>query len=477
MRKMNQLLRYLLFLLLLGLTAGPTAVYSQTNDADPDANEGEAEGPRLHIVQSGETLTSIALLYDTTVEALQRLNSIVDPSLLYVGQELLIPGSGGEVVIQVVIQAGDTLAGLAAAYNASEAELAETNRLINPYHLVAGQSLAVVSRTEEGEPQTITGIPHLTRVGETPLMLAVRYNLSVAELAAANDLAWPPRLLAGQRLRIPDEERPYRPLSGEWAQISVAPLPLVQGETAVVYVENVADGLPSGYLAGQPLRFTPYEEGYIALLGFDAFTEPGAYELELGGGGSQPWRPFNQSVVLISGNYGAQMITLSPALAPLLEPQVRADEDALLQPIYSQFQAERQWDSLFRSPVTTTVMTAGYGIARAYNGGGYNVFHAGVDFAGPTGTIILAAAPGEVIFNDQLEVRGNTVIINHGWGVMTSYAHLERSLVTVGQQVNIGQIIGEMGSTGLSTGPHLHWELRIMNVPVNGLSWTRRPYP
>ena len=194
---MNRLFTFLLLLLLIG--AGPTAVYSQDADSDAPA-ESESPIPRLHVVQSGETLTSIALLYDTSVEALQRLNSISDPSLLYVGQELLIPGGGGaEIFTQATIQAGDSLAGLAAAFNSTEAAIIEINRLMNPYHLVAGQSLAVISRTGSENRNVIVGRPHLVKTGETPLMLAVRYNLSLAELTAVNDLPWPPRLYAGQR--------------------------------------------------------------------------------------------------------------------------------------------------------------------------------------------------------------------------------------------------------------------------------------
>jgi murein DD-endopeptidase MepM/ murein hydrolase activator NlpD len=472
---MNRLFTFLLLLLLIG--AGPTAVYSQDNENGDLPAESESTIPRLHVVQSGETLTSIALLYDTSVEALQRLNNISDPSLLYVGQELLIPGGGGaEIITQLTIQAGDTLAGLAAAYHTTEADLIAANRLMNPHHLVAGQSLVVVSRTGSENPDVVAGRPHLTQTGETPLMLAVRYNLSLAELTAVNELPWPPRLYPGQRLRLPDE-RPYQFLSGEWTRVTISPLPLAQGETVSVYVESLAEGLPTGYLAGRPLRFTPRDEGYVALVGLDAFTPPGAYELQLEGGGTRPWRPFQQPVAVVSANYGTQMVVVPPELATLLEPEVRANEDAFLRPIYSQFTAEQKWDGLFQMPVGEPIITAGYGIGRAYNGGAYDIYHTGIDFAAPVGTLVFASANGEVVFSDDLELRGKTIIINHGLGVMTGYFHLERSLVEVGQEVAAGEMIGEIGSTGLSSGPHLHWDVRLMDVPVNGLQWTRRPFP
>lgn len=475
---MNRIWRLFLFLLLIsGMASGPAAVHGQADDNEDAPAESEGTRPRLHVVQSGETLTSIALLYDTTAEILQRLNNIADPSLIYPGQELLIPGGGSdEVITLVTIQAGDTLAGIAAAFQTSEAALMEANRLIVPHFLVAGQSLAVVSRTGSEEPQPVTGRPHYVRAGDTPLTIAARHNLSLAELAADNELGWPPRLYPGQRLRLPDE-RPYQYLTGDWAQITVTPLPLIQGETATVYVENLAEGQPAGSLGGQPLRFVPRGAGYVALVGLDAFSPPGAYALQLDGAGAQPWRPFQQPVALVSGNYGTQMVVVPPELASLLAPEVRANEDAFLTPIYGQFTPEQFWDGLFQLPVTNTVVTAGYGIARAYNGGTYDIYHTGVDFAGPVGTPIVAAANGQVVFSDALELRGNIVIINHGLGVMTAYFHLERSLVEVGQMVTAGETIAEMGSTGLSSGPHLHWDLRIMDVPVNGLQWMRQPFP
>ena len=85
----------------------------------------------------------------------------------------------------------------------------------------------------------------------------------------------------------------------------------------------------------------------------------------------------------------------------------------------------------------------------------------------------MAAAAGTVVYSDTLPLHGNTLIVDHGLGVMTAYYHLSTYHVSFGEHVESGQIIGEGGSTGLSSGPHLHWDLRVANVPVNGLQWTR----
>jgi murein DD-endopeptidase MepM/ murein hydrolase activator NlpD len=116
-------------------------------------------------------------------------------------------------------------------------------------------------------------------------------------------------------------------------------------------------------------------------------------------------------------------------------------------------------------------ITAPYCDALSYNGGPVEIFHTGVYFAGTIGTEIRAPAAGTVVFSDTLTLRGSSVIVDHGLGVMTGYYHLSKILVPVGEAVTIGQIIGEGGSSGLSSGPHLHWDLRILNVPVDPMPW------
>jgi murein DD-endopeptidase MepM/ murein hydrolase activator NlpD len=94
-----------------------------------------------------------------------------------------------------------------------------------------------------------------------------------------------------------------------------------------------------------------------------------------------------------------------------------------------------------------------------------------VDFAGPVGTPIYAPAAGTVVYSDTMALHGGTVIVDHGLGVMTAYYHLSEIRVEPGRQVAAGDLIALGGSTGLSNGPHLHWDLRILDIPVNGLQW------
>jgi murein DD-endopeptidase MepM/ murein hydrolase activator NlpD len=82
-----------------------------------------------------------------------------------------------------------------------------------------------------------------------------------------------------------------------------------------------------------------------------------------------------------------------------------------------------------------------------------------------------------VVLADQLVVRGNALMIDHGWGLLTGYWHLSTIEVAVGQRVERGDLIGRIGNTGLSTGSHLHWEVWANGVNVNPLQWLDPFYP
>jgi murein DD-endopeptidase MepM/ murein hydrolase activator NlpD len=127
-------------------------------------------------------------------------------------------------------------------------------------------------------------------------------------------------------------------------------------------------------------------------------------------------------------------------------------------------------------PIVTSVnFTSGYGV-RSDPFRGSAAMHPGIDLAGPLGTPVYATADGVV---DRSEWNnggyGNLIEITHGQGIQTRFGHLSQRMVQIGQRIHRGQLIGLMGSTGRSTGSHLHYEVRIDGRPVNPIPFMQQP--
>jgi murein DD-endopeptidase MepM/ murein hydrolase activator NlpD len=120
-------------------------------------------------------------------------------------------------------------------------------------------------------------------------------------------------------------------------------------------------------------------------------------------------------------------------------------------------------------PVNGTV-TSGYGY-RIHPILGKRILHTGIDIAAASGTSIWAADGGTVIYATWVSGYGNTVAIDHGGGISTLYAHQSSMAVSYGQKVKKGQVVGYVGSTGYSTGPHLHFEVRVNGTPVDPMGY------
>ncbi len=108
-----------------------------------------------------------------------------------------------------------------------------------------------------------------------------------------------------------------------------------------------------------------------------------------------------------------------------------------------------------------------FGVKRIYNQGIKSWFHGGIDIAALGGTPIIAPAEGRVILVEPFTAHGNTVLIDHGYGVITTYLHLRKILVGNGEVVKRGGIIGEVGTTGSSTGNHLHFQINVNGIKID----------
>jgi murein DD-endopeptidase MepM/ murein hydrolase activator NlpD len=132
----------------------------------------------------------------------------------------------------------------------------------------------------------------------------------------------------------------------------------------------------------------------------------------------------------------------------------------------------------FNPPVTSTRRTSFFGDRRVYkysSGRTDTSIHAGIDYGVPTGTAVTACGRGKVVLARNRIVTGNSVIIEHLPGIYSLYYHLDKIEVTEGFFVEAGTLIGLSGATGLATGPHLHWEIRVFGENTDPDAFIARP--
>ncbi|HZY45171.1 MAG TPA: LysM peptidoglycan-binding domain-containing protein [Anaerolineae bacterium] len=401
----------------------------------------------------------------------------------------LAAAQSGEPTIYVV-QAGDTLYSIAQRYGIDVNALAETNGLINPDQIYVGQSLTIPSPSAAS---TSTG-PSVNRIhavqkGETLFSIAVTLGTSIRAIAEANHFSNTNWVLIGQQLVIPISTKsptlaqPSTPLPAPFISIDIGPLPLQQGSLLVITVRTVKPVTLSGTFYSQTIPFAIDNEKYIGLAGAGASpvtgVKPGIYPVSVSAvdnNGTQTTVTTN--VQINAGHFNFEYINLPPDRQDLLDPTLLAYERDKLNAVWTIFNPTRYWHGLFNVPVDHyTRISSPFGTRRSYDGGPFTSYHEGTDFAIPAGTPVYAPADGVVVLAELLTVRGNAIVIDHGWGVFSGLYHLQSFNVTVGQVVHQGDLVALSDNTGLSTGAHLHWDIRIRGLNVNALFFTQQVYP
>ena len=216
--------------------------------------------------------------------------------------------------------------------------------------------------------------------------------------------------------------------------------------------------------------FSLSETWYRTLLPISANYKPGTYPIEIF---------YSRSVKRINltvkeSKYPLENLTLPKTVSELKASRIEKD---LVGKALNTYSSEKFWSGKFIFPSSGPLSTT-YGVKRRVNGTiNPDYFHKGLDFAAASGTNIKAPENGRVILvglvSKSFVVNGNCIFIDHGHGVISGYLHLSSVLVKEGDFVKKGQIIGKVGSTGIASGPHLHWGVYVLGKTVEPLMWTK----
>jgi murein DD-endopeptidase MepM/ murein hydrolase activator NlpD len=227
--------------------------------------------------------------------------------------------------------------------------------------------------------------------------------------------------------------------------------------------------------SGHEVPFALRGERWLATVGVDLDSKPGdhavtvtfAYE-------DGRRRVVREPVQVRAGQYPTTELQVEERFVELSpEDQARADREAAeTSAIYDTFTSARYWSDAFEIPVRGAKDGRNFGHRRVFNGQP-RAPHSGADLRATTGTPIYASNRGRVVLAKDLFFSGNAVYIDHGHGLYTTYLHLSKIDVAVGDMVERGQLLGLAGATGRVTGPHLHWGVRLLDARVDPFSLVR----
>lgn len=252
----------------------------------------------------------------------------------------------------------------------------------------------------------------------------------------------------------------------------VLPSSVVQGDPFVVRLTgDFLHAPPTGAFNGNTLLFTPCgADCYQAVSLAPIPMRPGKYDIKV----SCDNRMSDLAVTIVKGKFAAQSLTLPPDKVNLSpEDEARADaETAMLKQLWK-VKSPKLWEGSFIMPLSNTFSTA-FGVRRTINKNRLSI-HSGVDIRGAMGAPARAANSGVVVVAQELFFGGNTMVLDHGQGIYTVYMHLSEFIANLHEVVDKGQVIGLVGSTGRSTGPHLHYTVKINGSNANPSSMASLP--
>jgi murein DD-endopeptidase MepM/ murein hydrolase activator NlpD len=260
-------------------------------------------------------------------------------------------------------------------------------------------------------------------------------------------------------------------LAQQSQQVAISPTTPQLGDTISVMINLPQNPGQSPYVIFKQKQYPAFAiapNRWRALLPTTPLDRPGAQQVQVVTSfGTQAY-----NLTLRNRDYPTQSIWLSDSKNSIEGTDHEFDRVDAFKKIAS---PQKFWQGAFIRPSQGEVSTV-FGVRRYYNGEFANdYYHRGVDYAAGTGSPVFAPAAGYVrlvgTVGQGFQLHGNTIGIDHGQGVVSIFIHLSRINVKEGDFVQAGQVIGAVGSTGVATGPHLHWGLYVNNEAIDPVPW------
>jgi len=256
-------------------------------------------------------------------------------------------------------------------------------------------------------------------------------------------------------------------------EILLSSTELYQGDTLMITVRNVPEGEKvTGQFNGKSFNFfsTESKEKWIALLGIDAKKVPGEYSLSVF---LSDKLKKEETITVKKSDFFVTKIVITPELeekdltASNISNTIATKDGVIIYEVLVKYHPTAYFNQSFIYPLDEIINVGAFGNIR--KDGDITIQHLGVDLDAIEGAPIYAINSGKVVLVEELTVYGNTIIIDHGLGIYSLYLHLSEFKIAEGEMVERGQLIGLVGNTGWSLGPHLHLSVKVDGASVDPL--------